>query len=134
MYLKPRRAPAPDRTPETAAYWDAARDGRLLLRGCRACGQVHHYPRTLCPFCFSADTEWRVASGRGTIYSYSVMHRAAEPYAVAYVRLDEGVTVMTNLVACEADEIRIDGAVHVVFHPSEGGDPIPMFTPLRPPG
>src|SRR3546814_19880884 len=77
--------------PETAAFRDACRDHRLLVRKCTACSKVHWYPRTLCPFCFSDKTVWQDSPGKGVIYSYSVMRRVAEPYAIAYVTLDEGV-------------------------------------------
>jgi uncharacterized OB-fold protein len=125
-----RKITAPQPNPETQAFWDAAAEGRLLLKKCRACGEVHWYPRAVCPFCFSADTEWADASGKGAIYSYSVMRRAPVPYAIAYVTLDEGVTMMTNIVDCDLDAIRIGQPVRVVFRPSEGGPPVPMFTPV----
>ena len=76
---KERKLPAPAVSQETQAYWDAAAKGKLLVRKCAACGQCHHYPRTICPFCFSDKTEWIEASGKGTIYSYSVMRRAPVP-------------------------------------------------------
>jgi uncharacterized OB-fold protein len=113
---------------ETQVFWDAAAAGRLLIKKCRDCGEFHWYPRSLCPFCFSARTEWQSASGRGTIYSYSVMRRAPVPYAIAYVTLEEGVTMMTNIVDCDFDRIRIGQKVRLVFKPSDGGPPVPMFT------
>jgi uncharacterized OB-fold protein len=124
-----RRIPAPPVSPETREFWDAAAAGRLLVKSCRACGEAHWYPRALCPYCFSADTEWQPASGRGTIYSYSVMRRTAAPYAIAYVTLEEGVRMLTNIVDCDLDAIRIGQAVEVVFKPSDGGPPVPMFRP-----
>jgi uncharacterized protein len=116
-------------TAETEPYWDGAAAGRLLIKRCTACGEFHHYPRSICPFCGSDRTEWRQASGRGTVYSFSVMRRAAEPYAIAYVTLEEGVTLMTNIIDCDLDQIRIGQAVRVVFKPSDGGPPVPMFAP-----
>ena len=124
-----RKIPAPQVSPETRPFWDAAAEGRLLIKKCLSCGQVHHYPRSICPFCFGDTTEWREASGRGTIYSYSVMRRAPVPYAIAYVTLEEGVTMMTNIVDCDLDAIRIGQEVKVVFRPTEGGPPVPMFAP-----
>jgi uncharacterized OB-fold protein len=129
-------APAPERkiappvaNPETTAYWDAAAKGELLIKKCLACGEVHFYPRALCPFCFSERTEWQAASGRGTIYSYSIMRRAPVPYIIAYVTLEEGVTMMTNIVDCDLAAIRIGQKVRVVWKPSDGGPPVPVFTP-----
>ena len=126
---KERKLPAPSVSPEAKEYWDAAAQGRLLVRKCTACGEAHHYPRTICPFCFSDKTEWITASGRGTLYSYSVMRRAPVPYAMAYVTLAEGPTMMTNIVDCDFDKLRIGQDVKLVFKPTEGGPPLPMFTP-----
>jgi uncharacterized OB-fold protein len=124
-----RAIPAPPSSPDTTPFWDAAARGTLLVKRCRACGQLHYYPRPLCPFCFSDATEWHEAAGTGRIYAYSVMRRADVPYAIAYVTLDEGVTMMTNLVDCDFDALRIDQRVRVVFSPTEGGPPVPTFTP-----
>ncbi len=120
---------APERNAENDAYWAAAADGKLLVKYCKACGEHHAYPRTLCPFCFSDQTEWRTASGKGTIYSYSVMRRAPIPYAIAYVTLAEGPSMMTNIVDADFDALRCGQSVNLVFKPSEGGPPLPMFAP-----
>ena len=129
MATAERKIPAPPANPETKAFWDGAARGELLIKRCRACGRVHYYPRALCPFCGSDATEWQRASGSGTVYSYSVMRRTEVPYAIAYVTLEEGVTMMTNIVDCDLDAIRIGQAVTVTFKPSEGGPPVPMFRP-----
>jgi len=124
-----RKLPAPQANAETEAYWKAASEGKLLVKHCTACGQSHHYPRALCPFCFSDKTEWKECSGKGTLYSYSVMRRAPVPYAIAYVTLAEGPTMLTNMADCDFDKLKLGQAVKVVFKPSEGGAPLPMFTP-----
>ena len=106
--LQPRPdLPIPAITQETEVYWQAASEARLLLKRCTACGEAHHYPRSRCPFCFSPDTVWEQACGRGTVYSFSVMRRAQVPYAIAYVTLEEGPTLMTNIVDCALDDIAI---------------------------
>jgi len=125
-----RKITAPQPNVETQAFWDAAAGGRLLIKKCAGCGEAHYYPRAICPFCFSDRTDWVEASGRGTIYTYSVMRRAPVPYAIAYVTLAEGPTMMTNIVDCDLDRIAIGQAVRLVFKPSEGGPPVPMFTPV----
>ena len=124
-----RRITAPVPNPETEAFWQAAAEGRFILRACAACGRAHWHPRAICPFCFSDRTEWRPASGRGTIYSFSVMRRAPVPFAIAYVALEEGPVMMTNLVECDLDALAIGRKVQVVFRPTEGGPPVPMFRP-----
>jgi uncharacterized OB-fold protein len=129
MAAAERKIPAPQPNPETAAFWEGAAHGRLLLKKCLACSQLHYYPRALCPFCGSDRTEWQAASGLGSIYSWSVMRRAEVPYAIAYVTLEEGITMMTNIVDCDLDGIRIGQRVRVVFKPTDGGPPVPAFTP-----
>jgi uncharacterized protein len=127
-----RPIPAPPVNPETKPFWDGAAAGKLLVKRCTACDTAHHYPRARCPFCGSDRTEWTEASGHGTVYSYSVFRRAPIPYAIAYVTLDEGATMMTNIVECDLDAIRIGQPVRVVFKPTDGGPPVPMFRPAAP--
>src|SRR6266404_6219829 len=97
-----RTIPPPPVNPETKPFWNAAAQGRLLIKRCTACDEPHWYPRAICPFC-SERTEWMEASGHGTIYSYSVFRRTPIPYAIAYVTLAEGPTMMTNIVDCDLD-------------------------------
>ena len=124
-----RTIPAPQPSPDTKPFWAGAAEGTLLLKKCRACNESHYYPRPLCPFCGSDATDWHAAAGTGTLYSYSVMRRAEVPYAIAYVTLDEGPTMMTNLVDCDCDRLRIGQRVRLVYTPTDGGAPVPTFTP-----
>ena len=126
---KERSIVSPTPFPETIPYWEAAARGKLLLKQCNACGEYHFYPRVLCPFCFSDKTEWREAAGTGVVYSFSVTRRAEVPYAIAYVTLAEGPTMLSNIVDCDLDAIRIGQKVKLVFKPSENRQPVPMFTP-----
>jgi hypothetical protein len=113
----------------TAPFWEAAKQGVLKIRRCTACRQPHWYPRAICPFCFG-DTEWADSRGTGEIYSLTVTRRAGPiPFAMAYVRLDEGVTMLTNIVDCDLDSVRIGHRVKVVFKPTESGQMLPMFAP-----
>ncbi|QCD56530.1 Zn-ribbon domain-containing OB-fold protein [Streptomyces hawaiiensis] len=89
----------------TRTYWDAAAEGRLLIRRCGACGRAHHYPREFCPHCWSEDVTWETASGRATLYTWSVVHRNdlppfsdRVPYVAAVVELAEGPRMMTEIV------------------------------------
>ena len=119
---------APQSNIEIQPFWDATATGQLLLKQCNTCGEVHYYPRTICPFCFSDDTVWIEASGQGVIYSYSVIRRAEVPYVIAYVTLQEGPTMMTNIIDCDIDSVRIDMAVKVSFVDTGEGTALPMFT------
>jgi uncharacterized OB-fold protein len=123
-----RKIPAPIVTVENEAFWNAMREGRFTVPVCSACGKAHWYPRAICPFCSSDKVELRDASGKGKIYTFSVMRRAKEPYTIAYVTLAEGPMMMTNLVDCDFDKISIGQPVTVVFKETEGGPPVPMFT------
>jgi hypothetical protein len=125
-----RKIPTPIVTSETEIFWNAAREGRFVVPTCSACGKAHWYPRAICPFCASDKVQWRNASGRGSIYTFSVMRRAKEPYAIAYVTLAEGPTIMTNIVDCDFDKLSIGQAVSVVFKDTDSGPPVPMFRPL----
>jgi uncharacterized OB-fold protein len=125
-----RKIPAPRVLPESLPFWQAADEGRYLVKKCSSCGQVHHYPRDICPFCLSADTVWQDSPGIGVVYSFSTMGKDESAYTMAYVTLDEGVTVMSNLVDCDPTQVRIGQKVRVVFTPTEGGHAVPMFTPV----
>lgn len=121
---------APVPSPESQPYFDAAAQGRLLIKRCNDCGKPHFYPRALCPHCLSVRTEWVQARGTGTIHTYSVLRRGVPvPYALAYVTLDEGVTMMTNVLECDLDALRIGQRVRVAFRPTQGGPTIPVFVP-----
>lgn len=124
-----RKIPAPTPTPETEAFWKGAAEGKLMLRRCTACKKTHWYPRAVCPHCMGAASDWFEAAGTGEIYTYSIMRRVPEPYAIAYVTLAEGPTMMTNIVGCDLDSIRIGQKVKIAWVPSEGGPPVPCFTP-----
>ena len=122
------RAPQPG--PDNQAFFDAAAEGRLLIKRCGACNEPHYYPRPICPFCFSADTRWEEASGRGVIYSLSTMRRGANaPYTLAYVQLNEGPAVLTNILTHDYDGLRIGQPVEIEWIDTEGGPPVPTFRP-----
>ena len=124
-----RKIPAPIINVENEAFWNAARQGRFTVPVCSACGKTHWYPRAICPFCGSDKVALRDASGKGTIYTFSVMRRAKEPYAIGYVTLAEGPTMMTNIVDCDFDAVHIGQPVTVVFKDTDDGPPVPMFEP-----
>jgi len=127
--------PSPRTTPETERFWEATKDEQFLLRQCDDCGEHHHYPRSRCPFCFSANIEWAEASGDGTVYSYTVTHQnegpydEATPYVLAYVELDEGPRVMTNVVGVEPEDVYVGQEVTVVFDETGEGYSLPRFAP-----
>ena len=125
-----RKISAPRVLPESMKFWQACDEGRYLIKKCSSCGKVHHYPRDICPFCMSAETQWQESPGTGVVYSFSTMGKEDAAYTLAYVTLDEGVTVMSNLIDCDPAQLSIGQKVRVVFKPSEGGHAVPMFTPV----
>ncbi|MFT6556970.1 Zn-ribbon domain-containing OB-fold protein [Sneathiella sp.] len=130
MMISDRVYSDPSMNMENEAYWAAAKEGRLVLKRCRECKKFHFFPRAICPHCQSSDTEWVNAKGRGRIYSYSVMRRAKTPYVIAYVTLEEGVSMLTNIVECDADKLSVNQAVEVTFHTTESGHALPVFRPI----
>lgn len=127
----PRDLPAPQPDPETQAFWDAAAVGRLTIKSCTACDKAHYYPRSHCPHCGSGETAWLDAAGTGEIYSLSVMRRGeGAPFAVAWVVLDEGPAMLTNIVDCDLDALSIGCRVSVRFvATAPDGPPVPCFVP-----
>lgn len=123
--------------PETQPFWDATAEGVLRLPHCDDCGWVIFYPRNQCPKCRSRDTTWRDLSGRGTVYSYTVTRRIGgrwrehTPLVLAYVELEEGPRMMTNIVDCDAEEVVIGMSVAVTFDDTGEGNAIPRFAPTH---
>lgn len=116
----------------TAAYWQGAREGKLLLRRCQRCGAISHPPRPLCPSCWSDDLDWIEASGRGHVVTATTVHQPPSPaftvpYVLAIVRLAEGPQMMANLL-CDPAAVRIGMAVKVTFE-RRGDLTIPQFVP-----
>ena len=125
--MQERAMPAPPANPESKAFYEAAKEGRFLIGRCTDTGRYFWYPRAVSPFTFGAATI-EPASGKGVIYSLSTMRRVDPPYTIAYVTLEEGPTMLTNLVDCDPDSVSIGDAVRLVWKPSGDGTPVPCFT------
>ena len=130
--------PLPVPTPVTQPFWQATREHRLLLQKC-ANGHVFYYARTRCPECLSNELEWVDASGRGTLYSYTVARRPQSeafaedcPYVIAAITLQEGPRMTSLLVECDADNVQalVDGPVEVVWEDVSEGLAMPYFRPV----
>jgi len=123
--------PEPDET--TAFYWEAARKGELQVLRCRACSRFVHPPRKPCPECGANELVPEKVSGRGTVHTFTVAHREVPghevPFALVMVELEEqaGLRVLSNLVDCPVNEVRIGIAVEVTFQEVEGGVTLPQF-------
>jgi len=134
----------PAATELTDPFWDATRERRYLVQWCAACATPIFYPREVCPACLSADSlELRQSSGRATVYAVSVQHRPANPtmadrvpYAVALVEVDAGdgastVRVMSNVVNCDPQSIRVGDAVSLTWEELSDGRNLPQFEPIE---
>ena len=129
--------PLPIVDPGSKPFWDAAREHRLLIPRCNACGKHHFYPRELCPHCFSDDLTWVDACGQGEIYSFTIARMPAGPvfapdvpYVIAMIALDEGPRMLTNLVVSNVDTVRIGDRVAVEFDDVTPEVTLPKFKVL----
>lgn len=118
----------PSFEPEVAPFFEAAAEGRLLVKHCSACGKAHYYPRAHCPHCFFDKTEWRESAGEGTVYTYTVLRARVSAKIIAYVELDEGVRMLTNIIDCEPDAVAIGKRARVTFREQADGTSVPFFT------
>lgn len=130
----PVRRPRPAPSRDTAGYWEGARRHELVLQQCSVCRAFRHYPRPMCPECHSLHFEWTPSSGRGTIYSYAIVHQLLHPfwqgkvpYNVILVELEEGPRIVSHLLDCPNDEIEIGMPVSVVFEDVSDDFSLPMF-------
>ena len=130
--LAPGRA-KPKPTPETKHFWDGAKQGKLLLQRCGDTGRAYFPPRPFSPYTGTRNVTVFEASGRATLHSYVIHHRPVPgftpPYAIAVVELEEGPRMMTNIVDCDLDAIKVGQRVKVAFKKTEGDFSMPVFAP-----
>jgi uncharacterized protein len=130
--------PLPHIDEENRPWWEALRRHELYIQKCRHCGEVRYYPRALCTNCLSLDTQWIKCSGRGKVYTFTATYqnqapgfRESLPYIMAYVELDEGVKMLTNLVDCTPEQARIGMPVEVVYEDVTPAVTLAKFRPAR---
>ncbi len=132
--------PIPQVTDLNRFYWEAVAEHRLELLRCNVCGHYVHYPRPACATCQATDLAPEQISGRGTLYSYSVIMQASHPYFVdkipyiiGIVAIEEepAVHIPTALVDCEEAELRCGIPVEVVFRAVTPTLTLPFFRPVR---
>jgi len=131
--LSGRNLPRP--TPETAAYWEGCRQGKLMIQRCGSCGHYQFYPRLVCTSCMSTPVEWAQASGRGKVVSFTIVRQAISqayaaevPYVIALIQLDEGPTMMSNVIDCDPEQVKIGMPVEVTFETWSEDLTVPKFT------
>jgi uncharacterized OB-fold protein len=128
--------PLPQISPEMAPFFDAARRHELVVQRCAGCGTLRFPARTICSTCLSREASWVPMSGRGTVFSFVIMHQAIHPgfaaetpYAVVVIQLDEGVRLLSNLVDCPTADVEIGMPVEVVFDDLTPEVTLPKFRP-----
>lgn len=132
------RKPLPRPTAISKPFWDATHEGRFVVQSCADCGHAQHPPRPHCLSCWSDTLEWKPASGKGQIYSFTVARRTSTkgfrddtPYVVAIVETDEGARMTTNIVGCDPASLQIGMAVEVVLDRVTDTVTLPKFTPAN---
>ncbi|MEI9476901.1 MAG: Zn-ribbon domain-containing OB-fold protein [Deltaproteobacteria bacterium] len=118
-------------------FWEATRRHRLIIQKCKDCGKHIFYPRICCPYCFSDYVEWVEASGRGSVYSYTIVENNPPsaflkdlPYVIAIVKLEEGVQMLSNIVECDPAKVTCDMPVAVTYENLDDEFTLPKFKPV----
>lgn len=130
--------PLPKSTAWSQPFWDAAKQHKLVLKHCRDCGNIDHPPYLYCTNCQSDNMEWREASGKGVLYGFGVNEAAVPipfmpdlPYVNAFIDLDEGVRMISNIVECDFKELKNGMRVEVVFEDITPEITLPKWRPIR---
>jgi uncharacterized OB-fold protein len=133
-----RAKPLPVITEENRPFWEGCKQGKLLLQYCDVCQQSQFYPRLYCMHCGAQQLRWIEASGRGVVYSFTVIRqnkspefREDVPYNVALIQLEEGPRMMSNVVDIAPEDLRVELPVMVVFDPVSAEISLPRFRPLK---
>jgi hypothetical protein len=133
-YLKP----LPQIDEENRPWWEALKRHELYIQKCEQCGTLRHYPRAQCTKCLSSGTQWIRCSGKGTIWTYTVTNqnqaagfRDSLPYVMAWVDLAEGVKMMTNIIDCPPEQVKIGMPVEVVYEDVTPEVTLAKFRPAR---
>lgn len=131
-YIKPLPAVQPWSQP----FWDGTKQHKLLIQQCKACGAKIFYPRKVCPECWSQELGWSEASGRGTVYTFTITRDGVEakfvpdlPYVLAMIDLEEGIRMMGNVVECDPEQVTFGMDVEVVFDDVTDEFTLPKWRP-----
>jgi uncharacterized OB-fold protein len=135
--MKEYKKPLPQPTPWSKPFWDGCKRHELLIQKCKDCQQTTFYPKLFCPNCLSPNLEWVKASGRGVVYTFTLVqsYQPTEfsedvPYIVAVINLEEGVRMMSNIVQCDPKKVKCDMEVEVVFDQITPEFTLPKFRPI----
>lgn len=139
MVTRSRPKALPQATPETQPFWDGCKLHELRIQFCNDCKDYYFYPRRFCPTCLGENVEWRGVSGKGTLHTYVISHRAAPgfeeetPYVIAVVKLAEGPHLMSNVINVEVkpENLPADLPLEVVFVDVDEATTLPKFQPAK---
>ncbi len=133
----PYQKPLPQPDADTAPFWAGCREHKLLFQKCASCGHVRWPPSIICPVCHAPDTEWITASGKGSVYTFTVFHTALHeaflqdiPYVTAVIELEEGPHLLSNIIECEHSNIRCGMPVAVTWEDINEEFSLPKFKPV----
>ena len=136
--MKAYTKPLPKPTPWSRPFWVGCKERKLLVQKCEDCQKYIFYPKLFCPFCLSERLHWVESSGKGKVYSFTVVYSYQPtefeddvPYVIAVIELEEGVRMMSNIVECKPDHIECDMEVEVVFEPVTDDFTFPRFRPVN---
>ena len=131
------KRPLPNVNDDTREFWTGCKMHQLKFQKCTGCGHIRWPASMICPICYSRDTQWIVASGKGTVYTFVVYHVAYHsgfeddlPYVVADIELEEGPHLLTNIVGCRPDEVKCEMPVEVTWERITEEWTLPKFKPI----
>ena len=129
--------PLPQPNADTKPFWDGCREHQLRFQKCQSCHHVRWPPSLICPMCYSYDTEWIVANGKGRVYTFAIYHQAYHkafandlPYVTAIIELEEGLHLLSNIVDCSPEKVRCDMPVAVIWDDISDEFSLPRFRPI----
>lgn len=133
------KKPLPEMTPVNQPFWDGAKAGKLMMQRCKDCHSWVFCPRPICVECNSANLEWVQLSGKGKVFSFTVIREVVGnalrgfapdiPYVTAWIDLDEGPRFCSNIIGCPLESVKIDMPVQVAFEDTGEGITLPKFKP-----
>jgi uncharacterized protein len=131
------KKPLPITDIDSQKYWDACHRHELQLQKCQDCNKFYFPPAPVCPKCFSTNVNWEKISGKGTVFTFTVVHRppspdmeAYVPYVISVIELDEGPKMVSNIVGCKYSDVKIGMKVEVFFEDVAETISLPMFKPV----
>ncbi len=135
------KKPLPLITKLSRVFYDGCKENKLLFQKCEDCNEIIFFPKELCPKCMGHNLAWKESKGKGKIYTFTVTYDFAPPefmedvpYALAIINLDEGFSMMSNIVECDFDKLTCEMPVEVVFDPVTVEITLPRFRPVEPQG